>query len=284
MAGKKTLGLLETGIEVRQPFHDRRPRHDDKARIGARPKHERLALADDARHVGLRSLRDSDWLTKCAKMVNGWLIIILPRDSGEGGPPCAAGWWKGRGPRRNLDNARLSADLELDESFVRFHRPATTTKLRVLRPLHHGSLAARAPVVPLPPLSRGRKEKRSRSRDACAPEVCQPKPPSFCLQKIRGGGAPKRRDCPVGPRHAADVAIHLRFGRRPRVQRNALAFRRSTAVLASAICRNSIQAALHTMQREGVTSTLASRLSEAPRAPVVMPAGSMPGPPGSGSD
>src|SRR5580704_5999067 len=176
MAGKKTLGLLETGIEVRQPFHDRRPRHDDKARIGARPKHERLALADDARHVGLRSLRDSDWLTKCAKMVNGWLIIILPRDSGEGGPPCAAGWWKGRGPRRNLDNARLSADLELDESFVRFHRPATTTKLRVLRPLHHGSLAARAPVVPLPPLSRGRKEKRSRSRDACAPEACRPKP------------------------------------------------------------------------------------------------------------
>ncbi len=71
---------------------------------------------------------------------------------------------------------------------------------------------------------------------------------------------------------------------RPRVQRDALAFRRSTAVLASAICRNSIQAALHAMQREGVTSTLASRLSEAPRAPVVMPAGSMPGPPGSGSD
>jgi hypothetical protein len=48
---------------------------------------------------------------------------------------------------------------------------------------------------------------------------------------MKGGGAPKRRNCPVGPRHAADVAIHLRFGRRPRVQRNALAFRRSTAAL-----------------------------------------------------
>jgi hypothetical protein len=71
---------------------------------------------------------------------------------------------------------------------------------------------------------------------------------------------------------------------RPRVQRNALAFRRSTAVLAPAICRNSIQAALHAMQRAGVTRTLAPRLSEAPRAPVVMPAGSMPGPPESGSD
>jgi hypothetical protein len=49
--------------------------------------------------------------------------------------------------------------------------------------------------------------------------------------KIRGGGAPKRRNCPVGPRHASDVAIRMRFGRRPRVQRNALAFRRSTAAL-----------------------------------------------------
>src|ERR1700726_77075 len=79
MAGKEAFGLLKTGIEVRKPFHDRRPRHDDEARIGARAKHERLALADDARHVGLRSLRDSDWLTKCANMVNGWLIPFLPR-------------------------------------------------------------------------------------------------------------------------------------------------------------------------------------------------------------
>ena len=54
---------------------------------------------------------------------------------------------------------------------------------------------------------------RSRSRDAPAPEFCRPKPRSFCLQKIRGGGAPKMRNCPVGPRHAADVAIRLRFGR-----------------------------------------------------------------------
>ena len=38
------------------------------------------------------------------------------------------------------------------------------------------------------------------------------------------------------------------------------------------------------MQRAGITRALASRLSEAPRAPVVMPAGSMPGLPESGSD
>jgi hypothetical protein len=72
---------------------------------------------------------------------------------------------------------------------------------------------------------------------------------------------------------------------RPRVQRNALAFRRSTAVLTAAPKRrSSVQAALHAMQCAGVTCTLALRLSEAPRAPVVMPAGSMPGPPESGSD
>src|SRR3984957_5472377 len=107
----------------------------------------------------------------------------------------------------------------------------------------------------------------------------------FASKKKKGGGAPKRRNCPVGPRHASDVATHLRFGRRPRVQRNALASRRSTAALTAAPKRHSsIQAALHAIQREGVTSTLASRLSEAPRAPVVMPAGSMPGPPESGSD
>ena len=35
---------------------------------------------------------------------------------------------------------------------------------------------------------------------------------------------------------------------------------------------------------QALPRALASRLSEAPRAPVVMPAGSMPGPPGSGSD
>jgi hypothetical protein len=76
----------------------------------------------------------------------------------------------------------------------------------------------------------------------------------------------------------------MRVGRGRALKRSALAFRRSTAALASTICRSSIQAALHAMECEGVTSTLAPRLSEAPRAPVVMPAGSMPGPPESGSD
>jgi hypothetical protein len=85
---------------------------------------------------------------------------------------------------------------------------------------------------PPPPLRGGGWHERSRSRDAPAPEACRPKPRiSFASKKMKGGGAPKRRDCPVGPRHTADVAIHLRFGRRPRVQRDALASRRSTAAL-----------------------------------------------------
>jgi hypothetical protein len=40
---------------------------------------------------------------------------------------------------------------------------------------------------------------------------------------------------------------------RPRAHRSALAFRRSTAALAPANCRSSIQAALHAMQCAGVT-------------------------------
>ena len=153
-----------------------------------------------------------------------------------------------------------------------------------MRPLHHGSLATRAPVVPLPRFAGADGASALVLATHARPRLADKSHEFFRLKEMKGGGAPKRRDCPVGPRQASDVATRMRFGRRPRVQRNALAFRRSTAALASAMCRSSIQAALHAMQRAGVTRTLAPRLSEAPRAPVVMPAGSMPGPPGSGSD
>ena len=159
-----------------------------------------------------------------------------------------------------------------------------TTNLQVLRPLHHGSLASRAPVVPLPRYRGGGRKSAPVLATLTRPRFADQSHKYFASKKIRGGGAPKRRDCPVGPRHALGCCHPNALRAWPRVQRNALAFRRSTAALASAICRSSIQAALHAMQREGVTFALASRLSEAPRAPVVMPAGSMPGPPGSGSD
>src|SRR5579862_4807814 len=97
--------------------------------------------------------------------------------------------------------------------FLRREISAPLTKLRVRRPLHHGSLAARAPVVPLP--------RFAGADGASAPVLATHVRPSFANQshqafaskKIRGGGAPKRRDCPVGPRHASDVATQMRFGR-----------------------------------------------------------------------
>jgi hypothetical protein len=114
---------------------------------------------------------------------------------------------------------------------------------------------------------------RSHSRDAPASEFCRPKPRIFRLQRNKGRRSAEKA-------HQPSVLC----GARPRAERSALAFRRPTAALASTICRGSIQAALRAMQRAGVTCALASRLSEAPRAPVIMPAGSMPGPPESGSD
>jgi hypothetical protein len=124
---------------------------------------------------------------------------------------------------------------------------------------------------PPPPLSRGRKGfafPRRSPRPGCADQSHQ----AFASKKITGGRAPKGANEWAASSDAA------------RADRGALAFRRPTAALASAMCRSSIQAALHAIQCAGVTRTLAPRLSEAPRAPVIMPAGSMPGPPGSSSD
>ena len=137
---------------------------------------------------------------------------------------------------------------------------------------------------PPPPLSRGRMGYAlSFSRRMCArglpTEATKLLPPK---NKGRRSAEKARLSRGASPRIGCCHPYALRAW--PRVQRNALAFRRSTAVLTPAMCRSSIQAALHAMQREGVTSTLASRLSEAPRAPAIMPAGSMPGSPESGGD
>ena len=130
----------------------------------------------------------------------------------------------------------------------------------------------------------GEVKMQSRSRDALAPEFCRPKPPSVCLQKNKGRRSAEKAQLSRGASPRIGCCHPYALRARPRVLRDALAFRRSTAALASAMCRSSIQAALRAMQCAGVTFALASRLSEAPRAPVIMPAGSMPGPPGSGSD
>jgi hypothetical protein len=67
-----------------------------------------------------------------------------------------------------------------------------------------------------------------------------------------------------------------------RQSRGALAFRRSTAALAPATERqDSAQAALHADAARGRYPRHHRRLSGAPRAPVVVPEGTMPRPPGS---
>src|SRR5580704_2323556 len=62
----------------------------------------------------------------------------------------------------------------------------------------------------LSPLGRGESKYvlAAHLRPSCAKPI-----PSFASKKIRGGGAPKRRNCPVGPCHASDVATQMRFGR-----------------------------------------------------------------------
>jgi len=124
----------------------------------------------------------------------------------------------------------------------------------------------------------------SRSRDAFCVRGLPTKATNHLPPKNKGRRSAEKAQLSRGASPRIGCCHPYALRARPRVQRNALAFRRSTAALASANCRSSIQAALHAMQCAGVTRALAPRLSEAPRAPVVMPAGSMPGPPESGSD
>jgi hypothetical protein len=120
---------------------------------------------------------------------------------------------------------------------------------------------------------------RSHSRDASAPEACRPKPRILSPQRNEGRRSAGRRNCPVGPRHAADVAIHLRFGRRPRVQRDALASRRSTAAL-SEVSRPRLFDFRPGFLGRGSSRALPALScpspADAPRAPAVIPVDMMP--------
>ena len=148
----------------------------------------------------------------------------------------------------------------------------TVTKLRVRRPSTTVRSLRELQLSP-PPLRGGGKKSNLVLAIHPHPSFADESHEAFASRKIRGGRAPEGANEWAA---SADAA---------RAERSALALRRPTAALTAAPKRrSSIQAALHAMQRAGVTRTLASRLSEAPRAPVVMPAGSMPGPPGSGSD
>src|SRR5580704_16464664 len=101
--------------------------------------------------------------------------LSCPAIAGKGDHPAQQGGGRGAGlDATQVIQGKLGANA---------YCSATTPTRRVRRPLHHGSLAARAPVVPLPRYRGGGWCERSRSRDAPAPEFCRPKPRSFCLQK-----------------------------------------------------------------------------------------------------
>jgi hypothetical protein len=201
--------------------------------------------------------------------------IIRHRDSGGGGPPRrGGGGGAGLNAARKLPScadiklARFLSSKRSSAAIIRLHRKRSSasrvpsTTVRSLRELQWSPS----------PASRGRMV-RAMSFSRCiriralATNGTKCSPP-----KNKGRQSAERRKSWAASSDAA------------RAERSALAFRRSTAAIASTICRSSIQAALHAMECEGVTFALAPRLSEAPRAPVVMPAGSMPGPPESGSD
>jgi hypothetical protein len=124
--------------------------------------------------------------------------------------------------------------------------------------------AAEAPsttlrVIPLPRFAVA--DKRNRSRDASAPELCK---------ELHESLPPNNEGMRSAERRKPSIVRIRRM--RKRAQRSPLASRRSTAALVAATERfDSVRAALHAIQRGSP--------SEVPRAPVVMPEGTMPEPP-----
>ena len=157
--------------------------------------------------------------------------------------------------------------------------PSAPTNLDRRRPLHHTSCG------PPPPLSRGRKNDlvlAARLRPSFANKTERSN--SFSPHD-KGRRSAERRTI-HWPRSRKRVcalcATHLPA--RQRALRSPLAFRRfAAALVAASERRNSAQAVLHATdkQRERYPRRQ-SRLSQAPGAPVVLPAGTMPKPPGSG--
>ena len=105
--------------------------------------------------------------------------------------------------------------------FPRGESSATKTKLRVQRPLHHGSLATRAPVVPLP---------RYRGDGKCG--AYAPSPFQFTARKtkkLRRRSADRRRGVLSEPRERMLPLARASGPARAEAQRARLsAFRRGT--------------------------------------------------------
>jgi hypothetical protein len=163
---------------------------------------------------------------------------------------------------------------------------ATKTKLRVRRPLHHGSLAARAPVVPLPRYRGDGKGRRSRDAsaselDAGARRDWRNSSPfiafTLCFslpsQKKKGGGTP------------ANAGHHrriLRCGTHPAGRARLSAFHHGSHLRELFHPKGSASGqASWDAVCTGVTRLRLSQSRDAPPTPVVMPGDMMPKPPGS---
>jgi hypothetical protein len=170
--------------------------------------------------------------------------------------------------------------------FPRRESSATKMKLRVRRPLHHGSLAARAPVVPLPRYRGGGKGRRSRDasaskRDArrgarrrnSSPFIAFTLCFSLPSQKKKGGGTPANAG--HQPPHLADAARALLERARLSAFHHGSHLRELFHPKGSASGQASWD-----LVCTGVTRLRLSQSREAPPTPVVMPGDMMPKPPG----
>jgi len=187
---------------------------------------------------------------------------------------------RGNAPHpRSLRSLDLSPRAGRGENAISFSRRDSRPRFCLPPPSHEDS----------PPLSRMIPEKLALGLD---PRVAS----GFRMRIVRtkkGGGAPTGASSRGRTLHSFSLflgRVGRGFGSAPRQRMlplasasGALASRRSTAALAEATERfGSAQAALHAHQRTGRYPRHYARLSGAPRAPVVMPEGTMPGPPGSG--
>jgi hypothetical protein len=159
---------------------------------------------------------------------------------------------------------------------------------RVRRPLHHPSLALR--MVPLPRFA-GAENRLSFSR-RMAPESCDERHETFRLQTRREAERRQaHRSCMSAPRSQtlppenAPGAVARHTDKRCRLP--ALRARSPLGAPPRYLPRKlmpRLSPGRASCEREdaGVTHIIERTHSDAPRAPVIVPAGSMPGPPGSG--
>jgi hypothetical protein len=153
-------GTADSGKRARiQESRNRRARRGPRRRSS---DHDISATWDQARCVFARRVPFSS---------------SAPALAGEGDHPAQQGGGGGAGGDETLTTTGNHRCEIHSNVFQRGNKKpicilslSTTTKRHYKRPLHHGSLAARAPVVPLPRFAGA--DARSRSRDATAPEFC----------------------------------------------------------------------------------------------------------------